>query len=336
MRNYILTIFILSIFISCKPSTAPYSEPLVLIPIDFPSIKTPQNNPLTKAKIELGKKLFYDKKLSKNDSISCASCHNPQFAFADSSAFSKGIMGKLPDTTRNASALFNLAYDTAFFWDGRVSSLEEQAIQPILNKDEMGLNESELLQKLNNDKEYIEFFKAAFDTIPTNENLKKAIASFVRTLISGNSRYDMYQRGDKKALNQSEINGMQMFFDETADCHHCHDGYNFTNHGFANNGSQRGNSDIGKMGVTGNEQDLGKFKVPSLRNVALTAPYMHDGSFKTLEEVVENYNSGGLGHINQNVHIHKLNLSATQKSDLIAFLKALTDSSFIENKKYLP
>lgn len=335
VRIYCL-IFATLFFVSCDTGTAPKPDEteVVATPAGFPKLPQPENNRLTQARIDLGKKLFFDKKLSRNNEIACGNCHLQEKAFSDPNQFSKGVENKLG--VRNAPPLFNMAWNTSFFWDGGVPTLEQQAIGPITNPLEMNTTLGEVVSKIAKDENYIAMFKAAYDTVPSSGYLTKAIASFMRSLVSSESRYDKYSRGDTAVYNESEKRGYKLFFGEDLFCHHCHIGYNFTTYQFANNGSKDVYKDVGRMLITKNKFDEGKFKIPSLRNILVTAPYMHDGSFKTLEEVILNYAKGGSGHANQDPTIVKFNITDEQIKDLIAFLNTLTDEKFLTNSKYKP
>lgn len=194
----------------------------------------------------------------------------------------------------------------------------------------------EAVRRLSSDASYVEMFAEAFGTGPSPGALTKSIAAFMRTLVSGDSRHDRFVRGETGALSASEQRGMQLFFSERAECFHCHVGFNLTNNGFHNNGTRPDDPDLGREAVTERPADRGKFKVPSLRNVAVTAPYMHDGSLLTLEEVIEHYDRGGQGHPNTDPTIHPLRLTAEEKADLAAFLRALTDEAFLTDPRLTP
>ncbi len=308
---------------------APPEPALVSIPAGFPALPVPSSNALTADRIALGKRLFYDKQLSRTNEIACGSCHLQENAFADPRRFSVGVQGRMGK--RNAPPLMNMAYNTSFFWDGGVPTLEQQVIGPVTNPLEMNMTLEEVADRLKGDPAYVAMFQSAYSQLPAPEWITKAIASFERTLVSGHSRYDMYTAGKTDALTREEKHGMDLFFSEAADCFHCHIGFNFTNESFQNNGLYAVYADSGRMLITEQARDRGKFKVPSLRNIALTAPYMHDGSLATLEEVVEHYNNGGNGNPNSDPVIRKLGLTAAEKADLIAFLRALTDDEFINN-----
>ena len=238
---------------------------------------------------KLGEKLFNEKILSKDSSVSCASCHKPEFAFADTMAFSIGIH-QIP-TKRNTPSVLNMKERPYFFWDGRVESLAEQALMPIQNPDEMGLPIEEAVARLNSTPYYVEAFKKTFHTAPNRENLSKALAAFENTLETVDSKFDDWSNNIRK-LSPSEERGRQVFLSDKAKCFDCHLQIDFTNDDFKNIGLFNGTSlnDSGRMAITHDPEDLGKFKTPGLRNVAVTAPYMHNGMFRTLEEVVEYYN----------------------------------------------
>lgn len=309
----------------------------------------PTDNMLTKAKVALGKKLFFDPILSVNNTVSCGSCHDPKKGLTDGLKFSIGVNGKT--VSRNSMPLFNLAWADAFaetphryFWDGGANDLERQALAPIVNPLEMANTLPNALLSLQKHPLYPKLFKRAFgsDSI-TTANLAKAIASYERILISTNSKYDKYLRGEAQ-LTPEEFNGMFIFAQESkGDCFHCHGNTNspyFTNFSFRNNGLQSNFTDSGLMRITGLPQDLGKFKVPSLRNLVFTAPYMHDGRFATLESVINFYSEGikNSATIDPNIakHVNEggVNLNPIEKRDLLLFLKTLTDSAFINNIEF--
>ena len=296
------------------------------IPFGFPKIIVPEDNPLSEAKIELGKKLFFEKLLSRDSSISCATCHNPKYAFTDGLEKAKGVKDR--EVSRNTPTLTNMAYNTSFLRDGVNPSLEAQVIVPIHEKNEFDFHILLAAERLKKKKEYVDLSLAAFGEIPNPKVISNAIASFERTLISGNSRYDQFTfQKDSSALSINELRGMHLF--NKHNCVSCHSGFNFTNGEVVNNGLYQHYEDIGKMRVTLDSNDKGAFKVPTLRNVALTAPYMHDGSLKSLEAVVDHYIKGGFDNPNKDNRIKELRLSEKDKQDLVAFLKCLTDSSFI-------
>ena len=354
MKNKIIIFFVafLTLIIACQKDNdivspvpkldndTPASPFLLLTPAGFPPIKIPATNPLTVEGIALGRKLFYDPILSLDNSQSCASCHNQNFAFTDNnSKFSRGIFGDLGD--RNAMPIMNLAWEKKFFWDGGVATLEDQVIAPILNPIEMHETLPNVLNKLRNHPEYPRLFKRAFgtDTI-TTMLLMKVVAQFERTIISANSKYDKYVRGELD-LSADELAGKELFIDQAkGDCNHCHIlGSTFTDFDFKNNGLDSVFKDLGRYNITLKDSDKGKFKTPTLRNIELTAPYMHDGRFTTLEQVIEHYNSNFIITPTTDVNIVLLDklrgrLTTSEKSQIIAFLKTLTDYDFISNPNF--
>ena len=293
----------------------------------------PADNALTEARAQLGKRLFYEQRLSRDGTVACATCHHPERAFSQPSAVSTGTAGRRG--TRNAPALVNLAWSQHLFWDGRVATLEEQAGKPIENPDEMDLPLDEAVRRLDGDASYRRGFAAAYAAAPSEIHLRQALASFLRTLVSGQSPYDRLLRG-ADALDPAAKRGLALFFSDRTACFHCHPAGPLTNDGFFNDGSFVAGGDPGRMAITGRSGDLGKFKVPGLRNVAVTGPYMHDGSLATLEEVVEQYARGGRGGPNTDPAIAPLALTTAEKADLVAFLRALTDEVFLADPRYRP
>jgi len=303
----------------------------------------PTNNPLTEEGVALGKKLFFDKILSGDETQSCASCHSPKNAFTDEQQFSDGIDGK--QGFRNAMPLFNLAwnFDELFNWDGKEFSLEKQAFEPVSNPIEMHANWKNVEQKLQNHPEYPTLFLQAFGYSEIDSvAVTKAIAQFERTLISGNSKFDQYLKGET-SLTPQEQNGFDVFMDEAkGDCFHCHGSNNnplWTDNQFHNNGLDANFSDAGLGAITGDPADDGKFKSPSIRNIAFTAPYMHDGRFKTLDEVINHYSEGlqfssTIDPLMKKVSQGGVQLSEKDKADLKAFLLSLSDFDFISNPAF--
>jgi cytochrome c peroxidase len=286
--------------------------------------------------------LFHDTRLSINNSQSCASCHDQTRAFADTRRFSLGAEGQTG--SRNAMPLFNLAWSQAFFWDGRAPTLREQVLMPIQDHQEMNETLENVVTKLRKDEESVQAFTQAFGSPEiTPDRIALALEQFLLTLISQESRFDQAARKVAE-LTESEKRGLQLFVTEFdpkrglrgADCFHCHSGTLFVSQTFANNGLELAAEDVGQMKVTQNEADRGKFKVPSLRNIALTAPYMHDGRFGTLEEVVEHYSRGvrRSAALDPNLAKHPeagIQLTAEEKADLVAFLRSLSDESFVQS-----
>ena len=303
----------------------------------------PSNNPQTEEGVLLGKKLFFDPILSDDGSLACAGCHNTTNAFTDTTRFSDGIDGLFGN--RNAMPLFNLAwnYDNSFFWDGRDRGLENQVFEPITNPLEMHSTWEAVAEKLQAHPEYPELFNAAFRSQTIDSVLvSKAIAQFERTLISANSKFDKFLLGTAN-LTPEESNGFTVFMDESkGDCFHCHGSDNnplWTDNKFHNNGLDSTFSDLGLGNVTGDPADNGKFKTPSLRNLAFTAPYMHDGRFETIEEVINHYseglqNSTTIDPLMKKVDQGGVQISPQEKSDLKAFLLSLSDPDFINNPDF--
>lgn len=300
----------------------------------------PIDNPQTEEGIALGKKLFFDPILSVNNTQSCADCHAPENAFTDPDRFSDGANGTLG--TRNSMPLFNLAwnYDEKFFWDGSAFSLEHQAFIPVSDPNEMASSWTQIEEKLQQHSEYPNLFKLAFNTSKIDSVLvTKAIAQFERTLISANSKFDRFLLGEAE-LTPEETNGFNVFMDENrGDCFHCHGSDNnplWTDNLFHNNGLDDTFSDLGLGAITGDPADNGKFKSPSLRNLAFTAPYMHDGRFTTLEDVINHYSNGLKNSTTIDPLMKKVNQGGVQltekdKADLKAFLLSLSDTDFINN-----
>ncbi len=300
------------------------------IPAGFPEMEIPDHNSLTVEKIALGKKLFFDPVLSSDSTMSCSSCHLPELAFADHIPVSTGVKGM--KGTRNSPTLTNIGYAPYLFMEGEVNDLETQALAPIQHIEEMGLPLKEAVQRLRTDQKYEKLFTNAFGEEASPGTIVRALACFERTIISGNSRYDQFNNGDSSALNEEEKKGMKLFFSDKTNCVQCHGGFNFTNYAFENIGLYSNYEDMGKMRATSKPEDDGKFKVPTLRNIGLTFPYMHDGSINTLEEVVEFYNQGEKKHTSQSKWIRPLNLTEKEKKEMVSFLHALTDKEFISKK----
>lgn len=302
-------------------------------PLGFPEMDLPSDNELTEARWLLGKKLFFETKLSRDSSISCASCHHPGNSFSDVVALSLGVDGALG--FRNSPSLANVGYHPYFMREGGVATLEQQVLVPIQEHTEMDFNIIAAAERLASMAEYNTMSLEAYGRDFDYYVIPRAIACFERTLVSGDSPYDKYAFQDKQnALTTMEKNGKDLFFSQRTQCASCHAGFNFTNYGFENNGLYANYIDQGRFILTGDIADAEKFKVPSLRNVELTSPFMHDGSIQTLEEVVEHYNSGGASNPNKSNLIQALSLTETEQLELVAFLKSLTDYEFINNPKF--
>jgi cytochrome c peroxidase len=294
----------------------PYPVPLGLQAPDVPA-----DNPVTAEKVALGKSLFFDKRLSRDSTVSCATCHDPNKGWTDQAPVSTGIKGQKGG--RSAPTVLNAAYMTLQFWDGRAKSLEEQAKGPIENPIEMGFTHEEAVARFSAIKGYAPLFKAAFgDESVSIDRIAMAIASFERTVLTGNSPYDRYMAGDKTAMSPAAIGGMALFNDEKrANCAACHKGPNFSDSDFHNTGI--GADDPARSAVTHQGKDVGAFKTPTLRNLKYTGPYMHDGSRKTLIEAVDLYDDGGVKNPNLDPKIKPLKLTEIEESELAYFLDAL-------------
>lgn len=294
------------------------------LPLGLVESVWPADNQYSAAKMELGRVLYYDKRLSADDTVSCADCHNPDFGFTDGKPVSTGIRGQKGG--RSAPTVINRLYSVEQFWDGRAATLEEQAKGPIANPIEMGNTHEAVVAKLKGVKGYAPLFKQAFGSEEiTIDLVAKAIATFERTIVSGNAPYDRYKAGNKAALSESARRGFDVFFNK-AKCDQCHIGVNFTDGSFNNLGvgMDKPEPDMGRALITKRASDNGVFKTPTLREIARTAPYMHDGSLATLEDVVEYYNKGGNPNPNLDQRMKKLDLTDQDKKDLVEFLKSLS------------
>lgn len=322
--------------IACQkeaPDPVVEPEPLLAVPPGFPAPVFPDGNELTPARWALGKRLFYDPVLSSDSTRSCASCHHAAKAFSDTVAFSPGVAGR--PGVRNAPTLANIGYHPYFTREGGVPTLEMQILVPIQEHNEFDFNILLIAERLRRDTAYVRLCREAYDRIPDAFAITRSIACFERTLISGQSRYDTYAyQGKETALTAAEKRGLNLFFSEKTNCAQCHSGFNFSNYAFENTGLYADYPDPGRFRLTELESDRARFKVPTLRNVAVTAPYMHDGSLPTLEAVVEHYHSGGAAHPNKSALVHPLGLTPTEKADLVAFLRSLTDEAFVNNPKF--
>lgn len=320
-------------FFSCnKEQNRVDSEitPDLKAPRGFPEIPFTAENPYTDEKWILGKRLFYETALSLDYSISCASCHKPEIAFSD--FVPKSIGSGQQVGRRNSPSLANIAYHPYYTREGGVPTLEMQILVPIQEHDEFNFNIIEIAERLKQIPEYVEMSNKVFGRDPDAYVITRAIGIFERTIISGNSPYDSFINGNKSALTVAAQKGANLFFSERTGCSNCHSGFNFTDYSFANNGLYEFYGDIGRERFTGNEDDRALFKVPTLRNIAVTSPYMHDGSIATLQEVIQHYNSGGKAHPNKSRLIKPLGLSTQEQQDLLAFLNSLTDNSFLSNR----
>jgi cytochrome c peroxidase len=321
---------------ACKNDNTLFDENVVVLPHPkgFPVYKSELTNELTETRIALGKKLFYETRLSDDNSLSCGSCHKTEFAFADSAKLSTGIRNQT--VFRNTQPLFNLAWSPHFFRDGGVNHLHLAALNPIQNPVEFDNSLLEIVNRLQLDQSYVTQFNKAYPDGLSGRNLLHALSCFQLSMISANSRYDAYINGMPSALTDAEKRGMQLFFSQRTGCNSCHTAPLFTRHEFKSNGFFSTYADSGRQRITMLERDRGLFSVPSLRNIAHTAPYMHNGSIHSLEDVVAAYNRGASTFANKDSLIRPLNLSDNERADIVAFLKSLSDPSFINDKRFKP
>jgi len=365
LQALLISLLLIALIASCHESQQDYQWSL---PEGFPRPIVPVDNPMTEAKVELGRHLFYDNALSANNTQSCSSCHQQSYAFAEPKALSVGSTGQ--HHRRNALALVNVAYNKTLTWaHPGLTSIEQQLLIPMFGEQpiELGISghEDVILKRFTSPKYEKLFLQAFGDKEPSFLRINQALSSFTRSLISIQSPFDRYAyQNDDQALSESAIRGMNLFFSEEFECHHCHGGFNFTQstfhqqqrldrRPFHNTGlynveshDQYPQIDTGLMELTGNAADNGKFRAPTLRNIELTAPYMHDGSMSTLAEVLDFYAAGGRhissgdyagdGRNNQykSPFVTGFEMSEQQRDDLIAFLQSLTDSHFVSNPKH--
>ena len=306
------------------------------IPLGLPELKIPEDNPMTEDKIALGKMLYFDKRLSVDETISCATCHDPKMAWAEHTPTSTGVHKKVGP--RNSPTVINSAYAPAQFWDGREPTLEAQASGPMENPIEMGMTMEGVVERIGKAPAYVEAFQKVYGTGVTKDGIVKAIAAFERTVLSGNSRFDQFEAGKTDALNEQEKRGMDLFM---ASCRSCHAPPLFSNYRYINTGvgMDKEKPDKGRMDVTGKESDLGKFRVPHLRDIEKTYPYFHDGSVEKLEEAVAIMAAGGKDHPNRSVlmkNVAKKELTKEQQADIVAFLKTLNGEYPVTEPPKLP
>lgn len=299
------------------------------LPAGAPPFTVPDANPLTRASVELGKALFFDTRLSRDASMSCASCHDPDHAFSDTVALSLGVAG-LPGS-RNAPTLANVAYHPGLFRDGGIPTLEAQVIAPVQDPLEMDHTLQGAAEHLSQEGEYQRLSLLAYGRELDPYVITRAIASYQRTLISGWSRFDRYvYEGQSQAMTESEVRGWDLFRSEALNCSACHSGFDLSDHSYQNIGQYLEYVDPGRARITLDLGDEGKFKVPTLRNIALTGPYMHDGAMATLDQVIDHFASGGQPHPNRSPLLTTFALNEQERMDLIAFLHALTDERSID------
>ena len=287
-------------------------------------LPVPEDNPLTREKVELGRRLFNEKQLSRDGTVACSTCHDPKRNFTDDKPLAEGVFGRIG--ARRVPAILNRAYGTAFFWDGRIPTLEEQVLQPIINDKEMDMTLEEAVARLRADEEYAAEFDSVFGHAITEQDVSHALASYVRTILAGNSRYDRYLNGEGDALTELERRGLEIFRGK-GNCTDCHLGPNLTDEKFRNTGIAWKDgelADLGRFRFTKRENDRGSFKTPTLRNAASRAPYMHDGSLATLSDVADYYNRGGNRNPWLDRELSPLRLTDAEKEALVAFLQTLT------------
>ncbi len=343
-----ILIILLIVSISCKREVISSSLPVpyqLNVPANFPVLPVHSDNPLTNEGVELGRRLFYDKRLSGNNMVSCASCHQQNLAFSDGTALTAaGVSGM--SLRRNAPALINLAWlDDGFFWDGAAPNLEAQAFMPLANPDEMHQLIPGLISELKAIPDYVQRFRSAFNSDITDAAIAKAIAQFQRSLVSANSKYDKYRRNEPGGIyNSEERRGMELV---QIKCGGCHAGELLTDNIFHNNGLDSSFTNtsfdrifLGRYRITNNPADIGKFKTPTLRNILLTAPYMHDGRFATIDQVFDHYATGIKNSATLDPLVKQDNgnpgipLSAVERQAILVFLQTLTDNVFITNPKF--
>lgn len=334
-KNWLPLLFLLGTCAATQPFDVAQQAPLpadelpaelgLVLPLGLPDVlPTPADNPYTPAGMALGRRLFFDPILSRDESLSCASCHQPDHGFASPEPLSLGVGGVR--TLNNAPTLFNRAFATHFMWDGRVETLEEQVLLPVENELEMDLSLDVAVTRLREHAEYGPLFEAAYGEPASALTLGRTLATFVRHLVLGDSPVDRFRSGGVQgALTDLERTGMWVF-DSKGGCWQCHVGPNFSDESFHNTGigSVAGSPLPGRLAVTGESADLGRFKTPTLRALTLTAPYMHDGSLATLEEVVEFYRRGANANANLDSRLHPIDLTERESAGLVAFLEALS------------
>ena len=333
MKNVVIITIALLAFVILTSLAVHEADPYELkYPANFGGrFVIPDDNPTTKEGVALGRMLFYEERLSSNNKLSCASCHKQQFAFTDNQRFSFGVDGTA--TRRNSMSLANLLWVRNLFWDGRAGSLEQQAVVPLTDPHEMGQSLEASGRKLSGSKVYPQLFEKAFGSKEIDgDRILKALAQFERTMISANSKYDLYLRGEYK-LSEAEQRGL-VTFSNRGNCVHCHGGTKTMIELFHNNGLDSIHADGGREDFTRQTTDRGRFRVPTLRNIALTAPYMHDGRFNSLPEVLDHYGDHIVKSETLSPFLSRLTLSTQEKEDIVAFLQTLTDNEFINDPKF--
>jgi cytochrome c peroxidase len=328
--KYLLTALVVAcaaLFVAAQqadPAAPPDVDAMRTLPGDLGALPLPPAHLSADhaAKIALGRRLFFDTRLSLDHSMSCATCHDPEKGFTDALRLSPGFGGKA--LRRHSPTVLNAVHNVVQFWDGRAKDLAEQATLPIMSGDEMNMgSEERVIERLTSDPDYRKSFQELYGVRPNLKLVGDAIAAYEATLVTPDSPFDRYMRGEKSALSEAQKRGLALFVGK-ASCTQCHTGLNFTDNGFHNLGVGTSGADQGRFEVTKDPADRGKFKTPTLRNVSITAPYMHDGSVATLEEVVDFYNKGGGDAEGKSELMFELDLTAQEQKDLVAFLKSLT------------
>jgi len=338
MRFCLITIGLSLFFLAACQKEATVLPPeteayLLPVPVGFPMPFIPEDNVLQKNRVALGRRLFFDPVLSADSTRSCGSCHTPHLAFSDSTSVSLGIQGRAG--TRNAPSLANVAYQKKLLREGGVPTLEMQVQVPFQEHNEFDFNILLAVERLQRMPEYVEMADKAYGRKPDAFVITRSIAAFERTLLSGNSPFDQwFYQGIEGAVSVSAKRGYELFFSESLNCGKCHSGFLLTNQSFSNNGLYETYPDSGRIRLTGLEADRAVFKVPSLRNISLTAPYMHDGNLPDLEAVIDHYQTGGKAHPNKSVELRSFKLNPVERSDLLAFMRSLTDLDFISNPAF--
>lgn len=320
-QSWAVVVIAITTVLSLKPASAD-------VPLGLKPVPHPKDNQPSPAKTALGKQLFFETRLSSDNSLSCASCHDAAKGWTNGERFATGVDGQVGG--RSTPSIINVAYNKFNFWDGRARTLEDQALGPIANPIEMNLPIEDAVKKLNKINGYRTQFQKVFGTDVTAEGMAKALASFERTVLSGDAPYDRFKAGDEKAMSEAAQRGMKLFFSPKSQCSACHAGPNFSDSNFHSLeiGKKEKSKDIGRAAITKQEGDMYAFKTPGLRDIHLSAPYMHDGSLKTLEEVVEFY--AKLGEIdtdNGEILGTPLKLTAQDKKDIVQFMKEGLKSS---------
>ena len=327
-----LAVFFLGCRLDQEELLVPNNEAYIFeIPAHFPVPPVPESNPMTVKKVALGRLLFHDVRLSRDGTVSCASCHLQHLAFSDAETISIGIEQR--EGLRNSPSLANVAFQQRLFYDGGVPNLEMQILAPIGDENEMDHNILLASEDLDADPELHQLSMEVFDQGINPFTLTRSIAAYERTIISANSRYDQFLAGQID-LSQEEEAGRELFFSEEIGCGSCHTGVLLTDFAYSNVGQYNSYSDPGRERITFDENDIGKFKTPSLRNIEYTAPYFHDGSFETLEEVIDFFATGGSDHMNKDPRLSAFSINDEEKEQLIAFLKTLSDPYLLINPEH--